>query len=169
MKKNMYLIEAVNVVYWYNQLGEDRLNELDFKIRWALKKAINKMLPDVKDFESMRDEEMKTLQAKWFDEEHSEEYMESVKDENGNEVKDEDGNVQTQQMRKVKDEYVEDYQKDINALNSKLNEILAEKNTYEYNSADVDTFVSNIGDPKYLKFEDCEMLDAILTDNGEDE
>ena len=169
MKKlTITMLETVNIVAWYNQLGANKLGELEFKIRWALKKAINKLLPDAQEFEKMRDEEIKHLQEDWFTDEKSDEYMETVVDENGENVLDDQGNVQTRPMRKIKDKYADDYQKAIDELNGKLNEVLMERNTYEFNSADVDGFVDKLGDPEYLTFEDVEILDALLSDNGEE-
>lgn len=169
MKKDLYVIEALNVVNWYRQLTTEKLNKLDFKIRWSLKKAVAKLTPDAAEFEKMRDEEVKQLQEKWFSsDEKSEVANVPVLDDNGNEVKDEEGIVQTQEVRKVKEEFMDEYQSEVHELQDKLNEILySEKNTYEYNSADVDTFVQNLEDPSPLDFSDLELLDALLTDNGE--
>ncbi len=169
MKKDLYVIEALNVVSWYRQLTPEKLNKLDFKIRWSLKKAVAKLTPDAAEFEKMRDEEVKQLQEKWFtSDEKSEITNVPVLDNDGNEVKDEEGIVQTQEVRKVKEEFMDEYQGEVHELQDKLNEILyGEKNTYEYNSADIDTFVQNLEDPSPLDFSDLELLDALLTDNGE--
>lgn len=164
MKRELYLIEAANVVAWANQLTKEKLNKIDFKVRWALKKAVAKLVPDVQEYEKFRDEEFGKIKEVYFDDEHSIEYTEPKLDDDGNEVKDAEGNVETQQMKKVKDEYMAEYQAKIDELNGKINEILVEKNTYEYNSADIDAFVEGLDDLAPLEFADIEMLDALLSE-----
>ena len=159
MKKEMYLVEVVNVVAWANQLTPEKLNKLNFKLRWALKKALSKLVPDAQEFIKFRDGEVAAMRDKWFDDEHSVEYMEPGEDN--------DGVVETTPMRKIKDEYMEVYQKEIDELNDRINEILAEKNTYEYTSADVDDFVNSVDEIEPLEFQDLEILDALLSDKGE--
>ena len=81
-------------------------------------------------------------------------------DENGAEV--------THAVRKVKDEYMPEYSKEVEVINNKLNELLMEKNTYTFEGADINGMVENLPDDGgALDFEDINMLDAILGDNGE--
>lgn len=166
--RTLFLIEAINVCGWANQLSEEKLNKIDFKIRWALKKTIAKLLPDVQEFEKMREEEFKKIQLKYAGDDKSIETIENVKDEKGNDVLDENGNIKTNTLRKVKPEFLEEYNAEIASLNTKLNEVLMEKNTYEFATADVDAFVNSLDDLAPLEFSDLEMLQAILgEDNGE--
>ena len=164
MKKELSLMEVVNVVSWANKLDAAKLDKIDFKIRWNLKKVITKLAPEAQEFEDMRKEEIQKLQIEYFGDEKSTEYSEPLLDIEGNEVKDEDGVVQTRQMRKVKDEFMDEYKKDIDELNNKLEEVLSDKSIYEYNSSDIDSFVENLEDPSPLTFHDLEMLDALLSD-----
>ena len=167
MKKELSLVEVINIVTWANKLGEDKLGKLDFKILWNLKKVNGKFAVEAQEFEDMRKEELQKIQDKYFNDERSHEYSEPILDAEGNEVKDENGVVQTRMMRKVNDEFMDEYRADIDELNKKIEEVLMEKSTYEYNSSNIDEFVENIDNPEPLTFHDLEMLDAFLGDNAE--
>lgn len=170
MKKTLdiYTIEAVNIVSFYNQLTEDQAKELGVKIRWALKKAVSKIAPDVREFEEFRDKEVKVLQDNYFTDEKSDEIMRTKVDENGNPILDDNGAEVTELVRKVKDEYIDEYQNAVQELNKRLEEILAEKNTYEFEGVNMDNFVANLPDDTSLDFNTLEMIDAILGVNGEE-
>ena len=159
---NITNLEALNIVAWYKQLSEDAKNEIPFKIRWALKRAIAKFEPTATDFDKFREEELGKIQNEFFNEEKSYEAMLPKLDANGNEEKDEDGNVLTVEGRKIKEEYMQEYNNEIAALNKKLNEILMEKSTYEFNGVAMDDYVDELENATHLKFNDIEMLDAIL-------
>ena len=60
----------------------------------------------------------------------------------------------------VKDEYLEEYQKAITDLNVRLDEILKEQNTYEYNGVNIDDFIDTIDES--IGFDALNMIDAIL-------
>lgn len=165
MKKNLkeyLLIETINIYAWYNQLTEEKLNKIDFKIRWALKRFISQIAPDVQEFEKMRDDEVRKIQSNYISDEKSEEVVENVKDADGNDVLDENGNVQTTTLRKIRPEFMDEYNKEIDQLNAKINEILAEKNSYEYNTADIDAFVDSLDELEPLTFNDLEIMQGIL-------
>ena len=156
--------EALNIVAWANQLTEEKLSKLDFKIRWALHKATTKISQDVKDFEKFRNGEVMKLQQAFFNDEKSEEYQEMVMGEDGEPQMDDNDNPVYKTMRKVKDEYMTEYQTAINELNRKIEEVLAEKNNYEIATADINGFVDTLEQPDPLTFSDLEMLDALIGD-----
>lgn len=149
-KKEMYLIEVVNVVAWANQLTPEKLNKIDFKVRWALKKSLAKLAPDANEFESMRNDALQSIQTKWFSEEYSEPYKDG----------DDPANEET---RKVKDEYLDEYKAEVDELNAKINEVLSEKSTYEIYTADIDSWVNSLDSLEPLEFNDIEILDALLS------
>ena len=159
---NITNLEALNIVAWYKQLSEDAKNEIPFKIRWALKRAIAKFEPTASDFEKFRDEELSKIQTNFFDDEKSYEAMLPKVDADGNEEKDADGNVLTVEGRKIKEEYMQEYNNEIAALNKKLNEILMEKSTYEFNGVNFDEYLDELEGVSHLKFNDIEMMDLIL-------
>lgn len=153
--KTFSTIEVVNVVaYLTDTMTEEQAKELPTKFRWNLKKNMEKFAPVAKRFEEFRDELIKELQASYFNDEKSYEYLETKKDENGNPVLNEEGAEETVPMRKIKDEYFDEYEKAITELNNKLQEILAERNDYDINVVDMDTFVDNLPDDAKIDF-DC--------------
>lgn len=141
MTKEMYTIEIVNVVAYFNQMDAEKLKCLPTKMRWNIKKNLGRIVPIAKQFEEFRNELVAELQQNWFDDEHSAE----VEEESG-------------KMRKVKDEYLPDYEKAVEDVNAKLQDILAEKNTVEIDTIDVDGFVDKMPDDCPIEFEDLDVL-----------
>lgn len=141
MTKEMYTIEIVNVVAYFNQMDAEKLKCLPTKMRWNIKKNLGRIVPIAKQFEEFRNELVAELQQNWFDDEHSVE----VEEENG-------------KMRKVKEEFLPDYEKAVEDVNAKLQDILAEKNTVEVDTIDVDGFVDKMPDDCPIEFEDLDVL-----------
>ena len=164
MKKTLTTLDVLNIIAWNNSLTQEKLNAIPLKIRFALKKAIGHMMPDVKQFEEFRDEELKKIQSGYIDNGKTEEVVETIKDKDGNPILDENGAERTQSVQKIKDEYTSEYQGRINELNKKLGEIVMEKTTYEYNGANIVEMVENLPDDTPLAFEDIDMLDALLSE-----
>lgn len=142
--KEFFNIEVVNVVAAINQILSDanKVKDLPIKFRWALKKNLTALNPTVKDFEEFRQELVNELQEEYFNEEKS--HIE--KDENDNEV------------RKVNDEFMEEYDNKVQELNGKLQELLAEKNEYSIHTVDMDTFVEELPKDTALEFDDIEIF-----------
>ena len=151
--------EALNIASWNAQLTKEKLDAMPLKIRYYLKKLTSKLMPDIQEFESFRDTEYQKLQDKYNNDEMSYNAEETTTDEDGNEKK--------QTVRKIKDDYLDEYQKEVNSLNEKLIEILSEKNTYECNTVDIDDIVENLPEDTPLEFDDINMIDAIFSENGE--
>ena len=162
MKKELFLIEAINITSFYNNMDEEKKNALPLKVYYGLKKVVNKLQGDVKQFEEVRDEEIKKIRDIYFSEEKSEETAIPRVDENGEPVLDENGNQLTDTGRKVKDEYIDEYKIAMDTLNEKLQEIAMEKNTYEYNWVDIGEMVENLPDDTPLERSDIDILDAIF-------
>lgn len=158
MKKIFKNIEVLNIVAYVNQMPKDKLDELPLKFRWNLKKNMDKLRPIAESYETFRNERVQELQREWFNEEKSEEFMQTKTDENGEPMKDEDGNEITEPMRKIKDEYMEEYQNVVGELNGKLNEIAYEDNEVDITTIDFDTFIDNLSDESKLDFDDITML-----------
>ena len=147
MKKNFNTIEVINIVSFINNvMTDEQKNALPTKVKWYLKKNMDKLVPITKNFEEFRDGEVVTLQKDWFTDEKSEEYTEVKKGEN-----DEDINVP---MRKIKAEYMDEYNNAVNELNAKLQEILMDNNVVEIATFDMDSFVENMPDDSPVDF-DC--------------
>lgn len=163
MKKELTVLNAINCVTFYNQVlsGDNSLDALPLKIKWALKRAVEKMAPDVTAFEELREKEITKVRDIYFDEEHSFKKVMPKLDDSGNPVIDNEGNPVEEEVLQVKDEYIDEYKEAITKLNEKLTEITTEKNTYEYNGINMDDYIDSIDDSK-ISFEAINMIDAIL-------
>ena len=102
-------------------------------------------------FKEFREEYINELRTKYFmDDEKSEPTTLIEKDENGNDIE-VDG-------RKVKPEYLEEYNKELNDINEKLHEILTEDNDVTISVIDIDAEIDKLPDDTKFTFEDLEML-----------
>lgn len=158
MKKIFKNIEVLNIVAYVNQMPKEKADELPLKFRWNLKKNIDKLRPIAEAYENFRNEQVQQLQAKWFDEEHSEEFMQAKLDDEGKPMVDADGNEITEPMRKIKEEFMDDYTNDVNELNAKLNEIAYEDNEVEISTVDFDAFIDALPEESKIDFDDITML-----------
>lgn len=153
-------IEVLSICNFINQLTPEKNDKLGLKMRWAIKKGNDKLAPIAKRYEEFRNEIVNELQKAWFTDEKSEEFMQPKLDADGNPVVDADGNEITEPMRKIKEEFMDDYQAAVAEANRKLQEIAEEKNDVEIDTFDIDAFVENLDDDGVLTFEDLTMLTA---------
>lgn len=161
MKREFYTLELVNIVAYFNQMGQEKLSALPTKMRWYIKKNLGKIAPTVKQFEDFRTELVTELQQKWFDDEHSEEVVQT-KIQDGQPVLDENGSEVTETVRKVKDEYLDEYSKAVSDVNERLKEILTERVEIKIDPIDVDGFVETMSDDCPITFEDLDILSAFV-------
>lgn len=153
--KTFSTLEIINIIaFLNNNVKEEQMKELPTKFRWNLKKNTDKLMPIARRFEEFRDDLVKELQDIYFTDEKSYEYTETKRDDNGNPVLKSDGTEETTSMRKVKDEYMDEYNGAIKELNTKLQEILVEKNDVEINAMDLDNLVEMLPDDTSIDF-DC--------------
>ena len=157
--KTFTTLEVINIVsYINNTMTSEQKEEMPTKMKWYIKKNLDKMIPIAKRFEDFRDDEIEILQKEYFTEEKSEEYVETRRDENGEPIKDAEGNEQTTNMRRVKEEFMDDYKKDVDELNAKLQEILIEKNEMEIACIDFDNFVDGLSEDSKIDFDALNIL-----------
>lgn len=153
MEKTFSTLEVLNICGWYKQAREKEskpLNALPLKIQWNLKKNINAFSTTADDFIALQKEMEDKLRNKYAVDEYSEE----TTNENGDLV------------RKVKDEYLEKFQSEIDDMNQKLNEILEEKVTVSLVPINVDAMLEELGDKDIdLDVDDLEILANFSEDN----
>lgn len=163
MKKIFKNVEIVNIVEYFNQLKPDVLDEIPLKIRWNLKKNIDKIKPMAVSYENFRNECVVKLQKEWFNEERSEKFMKTKVDANGNPVLDVNGNEITEPQRRIKKEYIDQYTKAVGEINEKLIEIGQEDNEIEISTFDMDAFVDSLPDDTKIEFDTLTMLSFMDT------
>ena len=148
MTKELLVMECININGWYNKVRADKnkLNGLSVSTLWALRKNMKKITETVDSFNELKASLEKELQEEFFNDEKSEETV--VKGSNGEDTP----------ARKVKDEYFGDYQKKINELNSKLNELALTKESYDFSAIDMDKEVERLNTDCNLDMDDLDIL-----------
>lgn len=145
---------ALNETSWYEQHREDSA-VLSAKARLALKRNMKELDELAKDFYEMRDELDTKIREKYSDDKYSTET--EIEDENGNK----------QPGRSVKDEYLDEYRKEIREMQIKLDEVLND-------TVEVDLYVINLDDEvdrideKGLEISDATMDMISLFEDTED-
>lgn len=136
--KTIPMIAAVNEVAWYAQEKES-LSALSVKARWNLKKNMKELDNIASQFHEFKNNLEEELRTKYTTDEMSDE---AVLD---------DGNI----GRKVKAEYLDDYQKDVDDMNAKIGELL-------YEDEEVNLYVINMDDEVERMADDAELSDAAM-------
>lgn len=157
MTKELLVMECININGWYNKVRADKnkLNGLSVPTLWALRKNMKKIAETVESFNELKASLENELQEEFFNDEKSEET--TVKGENGEDTP----------ARKVKDEYFDAYQKKINELNGKLNELAITKESYEFTPIDMDKEMERLNIDCNLDMDDLDML-SIFEQNEKD-
>ena len=164
MKKTLRTIDVINYLNFFNNISKSTMDGLPLKIKWYLKRIVDKMMPDSKAFEEFRDAEAQKIRDVYFDDVHSENVVVVKKDKDGNPELDSEGNEITEESRKVKDEYIMEYKTAVEELNKRLEEILYETTTYEYNRVDIDEYIDTI-DEKVVDFTTLSLIDELFKED----
>lgn len=141
--------EVVNIVSFFNQEIENQkendaafFNSLPNLLLWKFRRNIKALLPTFQEFETVRENLQLELQEKWF----VEEYTEPIEDDENDVVR-------------IKDEYLGEYQQAVNEANLKLNEILMDKAAYTIQTMNVNAEIEDhINDIDSKDFDKIEML-----------
>ena len=177
VRKSFSTLECLNIYAFLNQFtaNSEKMDCLPLKFKWNLTKNMKKLAPIAQEYEEFRNKEVSALQARYFDTEHSDEIIQPKLNADGEPEIDEDGNQVTEQARKVKEEFMDEYRDEVDQLNSRLNEIVMEQNKLELNCIDFDEFVESLPDDTKLDIQDLNMLSfmdevtSIITENGVEE
>ena len=148
MTKELLVMECININGWYNKVRADKnkLNGLSVSTLWALRKNMKKIAETVDSFNELKASLENELQEEFFNEEKSEEV--TVKGENGEDTP----------ARKVKDEYFTAYQKKINELNGKLNELAITKENFEFTPINMENEIERLNTDCNLNMDDLDIL-----------
>ena len=144
--KTIPVIAALNETSWYEKNSEEVKN-LSATARLALKRNMRILSEMASEFRELQQELNQELQNKYSTDQKSIE----------TEIEDAEGNKQP--GRKVKDEFIKEYQKDVAESNSKLDELLRDEDEVELYVIDLDAEIERI-DEKDLNISD-EALDML--------
>lgn len=158
IEKTFTTLEIVNIVSYLNQMTDEQTKCLPTKFRWNLKKNLEKLLPLAKRFEDFRNDISQEFQSAWFTDERSEEFEQPIMDDNGNPAVDSDGNQLTNTVRRIKKEFMSDYDANLQEQNGRLREILEEENDVMISAVDFEAFVDGLDDDSPIDFDALNIL-----------
>lgn len=167
MKKEFILLDIINIVNYMDELPVEKKNSIPIKAYYGIKRAIDKMRPIKEQFDGIRDERLEALKSLYFLDENTFECDIPQVNNAGEEMKDENGNVIMTKGRKLKDEFIEKYQADVNKLSEELQKLLMEKTEVEYDYVDIGEMVINLPNETPLRGTDIDVLDYIFNDPRE--
>lgn len=157
--RTMLLAEIINVCGWFENFKETKIKELSIKNQWNILSNIKELAPAVAKFQEFRQNLESDLSNEYFgSDEKSEEISIPERDENGQDKYDEDENPIMQTARRVREEYITEYQQKVNNLNSELQKLLLEKATYQLKPIDIDEIVEGLDNNTTIELQDIEML-----------
>lgn len=163
MKKELILLDIINIVTYMDELSVEKKNSIPVKAYYGIKRAIDKMRPIKEQFDGIKNERLEVLKAHYFIDKNTFECDIPQTNNIGEEMKDENGNVIMTKGRKLKDEFIEEYQADVNKLSEELQKLLMEKTTVEYDYVDIGEMVSSMPDDTPLQNTDLDILDYIFS------
>ena len=147
MNKTLTTLDIIAITKWYQDIQNKDpkpLSELPIKVQWSIKKNMKKIEPISQNFFAFREEAENTLRQEYIGDDKSEETFDEG---------------QQQNVRRVKAEYLEEYQSRVNELNQKLTEIVAETNEINFEIINLDAIVEESGDKFInLTIEDLDSL-----------
>lgn len=152
-EKELMVAECVNLSAWYKAIRDDKtkLNGLSVQFLWALKKNMKKVDEVTISFEEFRNGLEEQLKKDYFNEEKSE--PTKFTDENGKEV----------EGRKIKQKYFDDYQNELNSLNTQISDLLATKEKLTFTDMNIEDEIEQI-DSRNITIDDLDMFSAFEED-----
>ena len=152
MRKTLQTVEILNIVAFIHEaIDTKKIDEISIKARWAIKKSMRELEEVALKFREFKEELESQLKDAYFMNDDKSELTKIIqKDENGQDVE-VDG-------RKVKAEYMAQYNQDLENINAKLREVLLDDNEIEINVFDVDEEINKLTDDSKFTFEDLEIL-----------
>lgn len=172
VQKEFTVNEVLIINEYYNSeinRGEDSvLNRLSNLTRWNLKRNINEFKTTVDDFQQYNEKLSEDVRNEWFfNDEKSYKEEEVVKDEEGKDVLDNDGKPVTRELRKIKEEFIEEYDKAMDEHDKATIEVLSDVNRYNIKTSNVgDEIEEFIDDLSEEELRDISIL--LFMDNTEE-
>ena len=156
MTKNFKIIECLGIKDWYDNARQGKkLNNLTVSTLWTLRKNMKLIIEAVDNFNEFKTNLEDEIKNKYFNDEKSQDAV--VKDEN-----DQDINV-----RRVKDEFLPEYQKDIEEINKKLNQLVGTEETFNFIPINMEAEIEKLGDSCALDIDDLDILSIFEEENEE--
>lgn len=142
--KEFYNIELMNLSQWYAQVRQEhkeKFSTLPFQVQLALRTNMKEIGKTADSLIEMRNELNENIRNKYFTAEKADEI-------------EQDG----QKMMKIKDEFVEDYKKEVAECDTKLQEVLQDRTKVQLTVFDMDAMYETLPDECELEMDDIDML-----------
>ena len=149
--KKISMLEILNQVIWYNGQKEN-LNFLSIQSRWNLKKNIIEFKKFSDAFYDFKDNLQDTLKTEYITDEKS---IETEINQNG----------QINTVRKIKEEYMDQYQSKVAQINMKINQLLKEEEQISIYLIDVDSEIQNADRNTKISDQTMERLMLYMQEN----
>ena len=157
MVKKLRVIECIGVKQWYDQARvEKKFDNLTVSTLWALRKNIKPIIDIVNNFNDFKSGLEEELQAEYFTEEKSQ--VVTIKNQNGQDVP----------ARKVKDEFLPEYQEKVIEINEKLKEIVDNIEQFSFSAIDMNKEIERLGSSCVLNMDDLDIL-SIFEEDGQND
>lgn len=147
MKKELTVFDCLNINEWYGiARKEKRLNSLSVGALWAIRKNMQKIEDIAKNFNEFKNGLEEELKDNFYNDEKSEDAV--IEDENGENVS----------VRRVKKDYIEEYQNKLTEVNNKLDNLAMTKEELEFSAINMDEEIERIGSECSLNIDDLDIL-----------
>lgn len=166
--KELMTIEILNIMGWYKKIRENaetknKFNVFSVKAQWALKKNLNALSVIAKSYEEFKNEKEQMLKDDfYFNDEKAYTTTEEQSDPQTGEMKE-------VEIRKIKDECLEEFQNITNKINKELNELLLQKNEVSLSVIDLDKELEEIGHTTMIDMDDFDVLEIFDVVETEDD
>lgn len=164
-------IETLNIVAWYKDFSEKKRNkELPVRVQFDLQRNVTKLTEAAQNLEKFRNELLQDIQDEYFknDEKSYDADIEKT-DSNGNVILDDKGNKVAEKGRKVKEEFIAEYQGKLSDADGKYREVAIDTDEYLIKVFDLDAFVDGLADDTKLELDDLNMLSFMDANREENE
>ena len=142
-EKTYKIYEIVALELWYRDFLKEKNKEMPISDQWNLSQNMKEISQSVSNFHEFQGKLKKEIQEEFFTEEKTEKITK-------------DG----EELMKIKDEFLPQYQEKVEKVNKELEEISKEEKKFTLRAIDVDNLVASLGNETKITIDDLNMLSA---------
>jgi hypothetical protein len=142
-EKTYKIYEIVALELWYREFLKEKNKEMPISDQWNLSQNMKEISQSVSNFHEFQEKLKKEIQGEFFTEEKTEKITK-------------DG----EELMKIKDEFLPQYQEKVGKVNKELEEISKEEKKFTLRAIDVDNLVASLGNETKITIDDLNMLSA---------
>jgi hypothetical protein len=142
-EKTYKIYEIVALELWYREFLKEKNKEMPISDQWNLSQNMKEISQSASNFHEFQEKLKKEIQEEFFTEEKTEKITK-------------DG----EELMKIKDEFLPQYQEKVGKVNKELEEISKEEKKFTLRAIDVDNLVASLGNETKITIDDLNMLSA---------